>query len=429
MNSPEIREAFTPPELIGQHPKRLQPPPWKPYRILRSSWKEDDIAFNDKYGLTGAILKAYNQHHSIVLRPDNFWQAILTQFSFYVNANAEKLRDRLVSHEGKKKLTVRQGGTLETYNYANFINMMQEKIKKKIKDASVADWLLPNFTTTTPTDRVTAGVSVMSILQEFFIFRFGGGCGLPFVTLLGEIEDWEILRAKIDRLLEFEVAGQTFMKQWHEWLANVLDNLVESANGNPNLHFWETCIKHQPNGSAPGYLSGWMSTFNVFTSLGQWQANKFSYQDYHGPVHFVETWFPVINPDHISSGICKAPVKVEDPARVWNDCFLFAGQFRSNPHENTTLQPTTDWYIAIEDKEDVWDRRDWIHPSIRPPLPDPNRPKTPPPPEKPVFVYKPTARLIELALPKPVPKQPKLPFSFRPSTAKPRKHRRTKSRA
>ena len=65
------------------------------------------------------------------------------------------------------------------------------------------------------------------------------------------------------------------MQQWHEWLAHILDQLVESVRGNPDLTFWETCIRYQPNGSGPGYLSGWMSTFNVFTSLGKWQATRF----------------------------------------------------------------------------------------------------------------------------------------------------------
>lgn len=63
-------------------------------------------------GLVSAIVEAYNTHHNLVLRPDDIWQAILTQFSFYVNANAEALRDKFVDFEGKKKLVIKTGGTL-----------------------------------------------------------------------------------------------------------------------------------------------------------------------------------------------------------------------------------------------------------------------------------------------------------------------------
>lgn len=62
-------------------------------------------------------------------------------------------------------------------------------------------------------------------------------CGIPKVSLLGKVEDWTALRAKIDRLLEFDVKGQ--MKDWHNYLVKVLDKLVESAEGKDCLEFWD----------------------------------------------------------------------------------------------------------------------------------------------------------------------------------------------
>ena len=117
---------------------------------------------------------------------------------------------------------------------------------KNINDKSIAEWLIPNFTIITPTDRVCASVSVMSAMQNFFNYMLGGGCGLPQVTLLGEIFDWEILRAKIDRLLEFKIEGKSNMQKWHSLLAPIFEKLVESASGRPDLHFWETFIRHSP---------------------------------------------------------------------------------------------------------------------------------------------------------------------------------------
>lgn len=71
------------------------------------------------------ILDAYNRHHDLILRPEDFWQAILTQFSFYVNANAEYLRDRIVDFEGEKTLTVEMGDSnLYTVDHALFANRM-----------------------------------------------------------------------------------------------------------------------------------------------------------------------------------------------------------------------------------------------------------------------------------------------------------------
>ena len=99
-----------------------------------------------------------------MLKPDSFWQAILTQFGYYVNAHPEELRDRIVDFQGQRVLKiVMPPGTLETYDYATFVNeMCDTQISKNIKDASLVEWLIPSFTTTTPDDRVAAGVSVMS---------------------------------------------------------------------------------------------------------------------------------------------------------------------------------------------------------------------------------------------------------------------------
>lgn len=45
-------------------------------------------------GLVHTLLKAYCSHHAVSIRPDDVWLAILTQFSFFVNANAEELQDK-----------------------------------------------------------------------------------------------------------------------------------------------------------------------------------------------------------------------------------------------------------------------------------------------------------------------------------------------
>ena len=322
-------------------------------KIIQSSWSEGDQGFTSEFGLSGAILEAYSYHHDLVLRPDNFWQAILTQFGFYLLGNAEELRDRLVDFQGKTKLTVETFGTLLTADFGECANrMVDEQISKNIRDPSIAEWLQPNFTTTSPTDRIAASISVMSALQKYFDYEFLCGCGIPNVTMLGEVSDWELLRSKIDRLLEFEVSSKNYMEKWHTWLSYVCDKLVESANGSPDVLFWETIVKHEPNASGPGYFAGWMSSFNVFTHKGKWQAKNFEIVDFYEAEEDEDyvpekSWFPVINPDDIAKGICFVPVLVNDNGTEY-DCTMFAGQLRSDVKYDTCLVPQTDWCIATK---------------------------------------------------------------------------------
>ncbi|KAH7106151.1 hypothetical protein BKA62DRAFT_766589 [Auriculariales sp. MPI-PUGE-AT-0066] len=66
-----------------------------------SSWTSEQ-----RHGLADTLLSAYNQHHALVLRPDDIRLAIIVLFSFYVNKYAEELRSRFVAHTGNETINV-----------------------------------------------------------------------------------------------------------------------------------------------------------------------------------------------------------------------------------------------------------------------------------------------------------------------------------
>jgi hypothetical protein len=54
------------------------------------------------------------------------------------------------------------------------------------------------------------------------------------------------------------------MLKWHGLLTVICDKLVRSAEGEPDLEFWDIIVNRMGGGSGPTYLSGWISTFSVF---------------------------------------------------------------------------------------------------------------------------------------------------------------------
>src|SRR5207247_542974 len=100
-------------------------------------------------------------------RPEDVWFAILVQLGSYINAHAEELRDLFVAHEGKKELVVERIGTLSTLDVGDFALEMMDKITQNIKDPSLKAWMVPDFTTTTPTDTVVASILMMGTLQKY----------------------------------------------------------------------------------------------------------------------------------------------------------------------------------------------------------------------------------------------------------------------
>jgi len=77
----------------------------------------------------------------------------------------------------------------------------------------------------------------MATLQKYFSFEFMLACGLPSITLLGSVNDWKLLRQKVDHLLEFDNDNSNMMV-WHKLLSSVLDEFIKTKTGIDNSNFW-----------------------------------------------------------------------------------------------------------------------------------------------------------------------------------------------
>lgn len=322
-------------------------PKGEPQTLLQCSQDDDAVAPFDK-GLVHMVIGAYNNHFNLVLRPDDVWQAIVTQLSFFVNAHGEELRNKFVSHEGKKQLTIISPNTFSTTDFGECARrMVQEQIIDNIKDKSLVDWLLPSFSTTQERDRIAAAVTVMATLQKYFEYRICCECGIPRVTLLGKPEDWQALRQRIDRLSEFDVAPEGYLARWQAMLTPILDGFVAQtkpgADASEALAFWDRVCQNVGGGSGPVYYSGWITVFAVFKHDGTWQG------DLVGKKGKPVEW-PVIDSNDLPVGWASVPVLVEDEMGKKYNCMMHAGQFVASFPDEYSLQPRSDWCMTCPSK-------------------------------------------------------------------------------
>ena len=216
--------------------------------IIQTSFSDlssDDSVYASKNGFVLGAISAYSNHHHLVLRPEDIWFSILTQLSFYINAHAEELRSFFVPHQGQEDLII-EVPDVKTADYAIVAEQMTYLLAKKVNDPDLREFVMPDFSTTTNSDKVVAAILFMGAMQKYFRFGARSGCGIPSVTLQGERADWQMMLQRLEKIPKLgEEAGQ-----FHSLLKPVLTRFVRTFDEPESpevVDFW-TKIAHQRGG-------------------------------------------------------------------------------------------------------------------------------------------------------------------------------------
>lgn len=216
-----------------------------------------------EHGLLRAVHTAYALHYPLALTPDMIWLLIAQGFAAHVGLNAERLRGKFVRHAGQAPIRVRRddfvkGDAANPWPevFGAFSDGIAEHIGRQ-RDLVVCD-----FSTTGPCERAAAEVVLMDAMKHYFRYELHTMCGIPEVTLEGTPDDWRSIRRRARALEEYELGW------WIEGLGPVLDQLVATAEGRPDVRFWETFFKHA-DGSGGPWVRGWINTFFPYVELSQ----------------------------------------------------------------------------------------------------------------------------------------------------------------
>lgn len=328
--------------------------------LVQSSFAQPDqksALFAAKNGLVFACLEAYNDHHNLVIRPDDVWLAILTQLSAYVNANAEDLRDLFVDHSGQKGLHIE--AELKGIDHGRMAFLMSGLMADGMKDPSLRGWVLPAFSTTDKNDEAVASIVFMGTMQKYFTYSWGTRCGIPAVTLLGEADDWvEIAQRCADRLGSGGFGEGA--RRWYRVLQPVLEGFLETfrdPDGEAALAFWQGIVnKHDPNGSGTVAYSGWITAFCYWNEKGECL---------HEQKHGAGSRGPRLTRSQIPMGFSKVPVTLMNDGviipteMVAGSVAIKAVQSRSEPPPSEggvrksrggvfdTIQPESGWFMYL----------------------------------------------------------------------------------
>jgi hypothetical protein len=168
--------------------------------------------------------------------PNVIWQLILNLFSKYVNDFPKELRNTFVNFEGTKNLEcIRIGTFTDVYKYEDdlieeFCNKISENIGNELTDI-----LTPNFTTSTKETIIAGKVSIMSTFKKYFHYGIGMvRCGIPYILLEGNLEDWKKILEKLKSLSKCGFYTDPIEKDIIE--------IINTKEGKINLDFWRKII-------------------------------------------------------------------------------------------------------------------------------------------------------------------------------------------
>ncbi|KAJ7757015.1 hypothetical protein B0H16DRAFT_1537706 [Mycena metata] len=208
-------EGFTAQEFLSTSCRAAQNKLKEPEEVLQCAFS-NITADDSPRDLTTPIKKVvpnnnglpYNDHHALVIRPDDVWLAILSQFNFFVNANAEALRASFVAHAGKRELEIVAIGTRFS---------MTGLIEKNVVDPGLRHAVL-----------------MMATLKEYFA-----------PTFHALRPDWEDILGRLEKLKEYGL--ETIA--WYHLLHPVIARFE-------NIEFWGRVAHFRLGGSGPSCRDG-----------------------------------------------------------------------------------------------------------------------------------------------------------------------------
>ncbi|KAI9372869.1 hypothetical protein BJX61DRAFT_552588 [Aspergillus egyptiacus] len=302
-----------------------------------------------EHGFIWAVVHAYSHHHRLIIRPEDVWFTILTQLSFFVNAHAEELRS-----------------AFEYNDFGGIAERMAGLIDENVVDKDLRDWIMPDFSTTTKSDKAVAAILMMGVLQKYFSYKVYLLCGIPSVTLLGDRGDWARIVAKLDKLQQLGDEPARFA----QLLRPILNHFVlpfDRPESPEVLSFWSKCAHRISGGSGPDYLSGWVSAFAFWDAEGKLlnrtepihPVSSSGFMARNTELGLDDVLSRKVETQDIPPGLASVPVTVNDNGREFETVMLAGlvgiqvlstgGKLDGTAGQDArldTIQPLSGWWIC-----------------------------------------------------------------------------------
>lgn len=213
-----------------------------------------------------------------------------------------------------------------TVDYGVFAQEMGNLIDENVVDADLKAWVLPDFSTTTASDRIVASILLMGVTQKYFEYVCSILCGLPSVTLLGEKADWENIYARLGKLEMYGNEPKMFCRVLRPVVARFVKSFEEPESEDV-IGFWQRIATTERVGSGSSAYTGWITAFCFWNSRG---SCIYHGRYLEGSLGIDGVKYPKISSDAIPAGYATVPVTIDDNGHIV-ESMMIAGSVGVRP--------------------------------------------------------------------------------------------------
>ncbi|KAF4970403.1 hypothetical protein FSARC_2565 [Fusarium sarcochroum] len=312
------------------------------YRVIDSSLNPEDFYGNyisaSENGFVWSACHAYNHHRHLIIRPDDVWLAILGQLNPYIKANDYRLRKYFVPRTSQEESETINLSASEIRNPRALAEQMETSMAEKTTYPGLGHALMVGFSTTSEVDRTVASVLFMGEMYKEYgkVDLTCGLRGLDSVTVLGTIEDWEriIARLAFVRLLGEEACE--FAEMLRPIIYGIRQTLIQ-PDDLLVIDFWEKMVTRNNLPGDSDCITGWISAFCFWDQHGRACPLR------GGELEFAGVLYSRVSFDEVPVGFASLPITVDDIGHVM-DCTIIAGSLAIQAQH---FSPTCDYIHSL----------------------------------------------------------------------------------
>jgi len=210
--------------------------------------KTEDFVYHEGY--LGYLSKAWGNHYSVVLRPDDVWFMILNELSTAIAKNSSWYATLFTKTPETKQLVLTLADDVESINPASVVDALKDRVPSKVDD------FIPKFSTSTPNSIMAMNVAFCDLVSPFYSYGTYL-CGIPSIRVEGNREDWELAQLKLQLLSE--LFNKDDLQTYLQRCLYIVNNISDALDGKKSVDFFKRMVRVTKCGSGHQFeMDGWI---------------------------------------------------------------------------------------------------------------------------------------------------------------------------